>query len=134
MSRNTEGLMYLAWDDFDCPLEEGSAFKFMEREPVLILDQAIDMMKRKMFTEIVMAYTSPAYANKKGLSKNDSHRVGKAVLLKVPDAKKKHDLLTALLALGARRIALQGNRNRDHVYYDCDEQKERGIFTWNMRF
>lgn len=131
--RNCEGLMYLTWDMFDSPDQPGSGYKFMEREPVLALDGAIHMMSRKMYTEIVRAYVSPNIARQLGLSMNDSHRIGKAILLRVPDAKKKRDLFEGLIAMGVPRIALQRNGMHDLVYFDTDDQKERGIFNWILK-
>ena len=131
--KDIEGLMYLKWSMFDCPYEPGSGYKFMEREPVLALDRAIHQMQRKMFTKIVLGYTSPHYANKHKMSMNNSHRIGKAILLRVPDAKKKRDLFEGLIAQGVPRIALQKNGNHDLVYFDCDDQKHRGIFNWILK-
>lgn len=133
MDKNCEGLVYLTWDLFDSPDQPGSGYKFMEREPVLILDNAIHMMQRKMFTKVVMGYASPYWANRCKLSINDSHRIGKAITLKCPDAAKKHDLVKALLSLGVERIALQKNGKEELVYFDTDTQKKRGIFTWILK-
>ena len=36
-----EGLDYLQWSLFDSPDEKGSGYKFMEREPVYILDRIV---------------------------------------------------------------------------------------------
>ena len=40
-SFNTEGLSHLYWELFDSADAVGSAFRYMEREPVLILDDII---------------------------------------------------------------------------------------------
>jgi len=124
--------MYLKWSMFDSPDQPGSGYKFMEREPVIALDRAIGLMERKMFTDVVLGYASPYWAKKCRLSMNDSHRVGKAVLLRVPDAKKKWDLFKALLELNVPRLALQRNENSNLVYFDTDDLKHRGIFNWTF--
>ena len=130
--RNCEGLVYLTWDMFDSPDQPGSGYKFMEREPALILDKARQMMQRKMF-DIEVAYTSPSYANKMSYSMNNSHRIGKAILLRVRCPKKKWDLIHALMALNVPRIAVQKNENHELVYFDTDDQKERGFFIWILK-
>jgi len=38
---NCEGLTYLTWDMFDSPDLPNSGYKFMEREPVIILDNIV---------------------------------------------------------------------------------------------
>lgn len=125
--------MYLAWDDFDSPDQPGSGYKYMERECVFVLDRAIEMMQRKMFTEIVIGYASEKWAYKLGLEVYSSHKTGQAVLLKCPDPKKKWDLAKALFAQDVPRIAIQGNRLSEYLYYDIDPLKERGLFSWNFR-
>ena len=131
--RNCEGLTYLTWDMFDSPDQPGSGYKFMEREPVLALDRAIDMMDRKMFNNVVIGYASPYLAKKMNYSINNSHRVGKAILLRVKCPKKKWDLIYALMAQKVPRIALQRNDKNELVYFDMDDQKERGFFNWILK-
>lgn len=132
MSKDTEGLIYLYWSDFDSPDEPGSGYKFMEREPVLMLDRAIHNLQRKPFTKIVRGYVSANRAKRLGLEVHNSHRVGQAILLRCPDAKKKHDLCTQLFQMGVHRLAIQGNGLSEYLYFDMDTLKERGMFSWNM--
>ena len=42
-----EGLDYLQWSLFDSPDEKGSGYKFMERQPVYILDRIVKRTRRK---------------------------------------------------------------------------------------
>lgn len=128
--RNCEGLMYLTWDMFDSPDQPGSGYKFMEREPVLALDRAIHLQKRKMFTEILIGYVSPHQARKLSLSMNDSHRIGKAITLRSACPKKRIDLIEGLVLQGIKRIAV--DKREEKVYFDTDDQKQRGLFIWNL--
>ena len=53
---NCEGLTFLTWDMFDSPDLPNSGYKFMEREPVLLLDRIV---KRTRITlNIILGYTS----------------------------------------------------------------------------
>ena len=131
--RNCEGLMYLTWDMFDSPDQPGSGYKFMEREPVLLLDGVLHITDRKNFTKIVRAYVTPSAAKRLALSMNDSHRIGKAILLRVPCPKKKKKLIKALLELGAWRVAVQRNGKNELVYFDTDEQQEEGFYQWILK-
>ncbi len=130
---NTTGLVYLNWDMFDSPDQPGSGYKFMERETVLVLDRAIGMMQRMMFSEVIIGYASEQLAHKLGLEVYSSHKTGQAVLLRCPSPKKKWDLAKALFAQDVPRIAIQGNRLSEYLYYDIDPLKERGLFSWNFK-
>ena len=80
---NTTGLEFLTWDMFDCPNAggEGTGMKFMERKPVLLLDQYVKETGRNL--TINLGYVSKHYANWNALPSNSSHRVGLAVRVKV---------------------------------------------------
>ena len=121
---DTEGLDYLQWSLFDSPDEKGSGYRFMEREPVYILDRIVKKTRRNF--NILLGYTTPKYANKFGLSTKDSHRIGRAVRLKILNPKKRMDLVRLLVLEGVTRIAIA----KDLVYYDTDDLKERGLFLW----
>ena len=119
-----EGLDYLQWSLFDSPDEKGSGYKFMEREPVYILDRIVKKTRRNF--NIILGYTTPSYANKYGLSSKDSHRVGRAVRLRILNPQKRMDLVRLLILEGVTRIAVA----KDIVYYDTDDLKERGLYIW----
>ena len=114
---NTEGLDYLTWDMFDCPYEKGSAVKFMERLPVLILDKYVK--KTRCIIEIDLAYTSPKYADAYPLPSRSSHRVGNAVRIRCLNEKKRMKLIAFLVIEGVRRISF----TNDDVYFDTDGLK-----------
>jgi len=114
---NTSGLTHLTWDLFDCPLQEGSAIKFMERTPVLLLDKYVRKTGRTL--TINLAYTSPEFAKKKPLPSKSSHRVGLAVRVKCLNSKFRMQLISFLLFEGVRRISF----SRDEIYFDTDPLK-----------
>lgn len=109
---------------FDSPDQRGSAFKYMERQPVFILDDIV--REHRMNLKIELGYCSKTYADKIYLPTMDSHRIGKAVRLRVTNAKKKYDLISSLIVRGVSRIGI----GKDVVYFDTDDQKPRGIFLW----
>ena len=122
--QNREGLMYLTWDQFDSPDSPGSGYKFMEREPVLILDQIVNKIKRNL--DITLGYTSKVYADKISLPSQDSHRVGKAIRVRVLNSKKRYDFVKHLILFDIKRIAV----SRDTVYFDTDSLKEPHLYLW----
>lgn len=119
-----EGLDYLQWSMFDSPDEIGSGYKFMERQPVYILDKIVKKTRRNF--DVLLGYTSPSYANKIPLATNNSHRIGKAIKLRVLNPKKRMDLVRLLILEGVSRVAI----SRDEVYFDTDDLKERGLYLW----
>lgn len=113
--RNCEGLEYLTWDMFNCPRAKGeSGYKFMEREPVYILDSIVKHLRRSF--QVELGYTSQAYADQIGLTSFDSHRIGKAIRLRVLNPKKRFQIVSELILRGVRRISL----SYETVYFDTD--------------
>ena len=121
---NKEGLTYLNWELFDSPDKEGSGYMFMEREPVYILDTLIHMLKCKV--NIILGYASKEYADKIRLGTKDSHRLGKAIRLRVVGNKKRLKIVKTLIELGVKRIAV----SRDTVYFDTDTFKPDEFILW----
>jgi len=117
LNNNTEGLKYLQWSDFDCPLEEGSGYRFMERLPVLLLDRYIT--KTRYNIEVLEAYMSPKYADKFKPSRS-SHRVGHAIRVKITAPDKRMKFVSFLIHQGVRRIGFDDIS----VYYDTDDLKK----------
>lgn len=119
-----EGLDYLQWSMFDSPDQIGSGYKFMERQPVYILDRIVKKTRRNF--DILLGYSSPEYSKKILLPTNNSHRIGKAIKLRVLNHRKRMDLIRLLVLEGVTRIAV----SKDTVYYDTDDLKERGLYLW----
>ncbi len=112
---NTVGLSHLYWELFDSPDYTGSGFKFMEREPVLILD---DIMKvyRNWRPTIIQAYTSKQYSDLIGLPSISPYRVGKGIMLKCLNSKKRMFIVKNLILRGVERIAI----NEKYIEFDTD--------------
>lgn len=122
--RNCEGLLFLTWDKFDSPDSNGSGYKYMEREPVLILDEVI--RKTRAHLDIEMGYVTKTYGDNKRLASIDSHRVGKAIRLRIVGHKKRMKIVKALIEEGVTRIAL----GRETLYFDTDELKPDAFYLW----
>lgn len=122
--QNCEGLTYLTWDMFDSPDSKGSGFRFMEREPVLILDAIV--RKTQAVMNVELGYVSKPLADKMGLVSMDSHRVGKAVRLRCVGHKKRMVIIKGLIEFGVQRIAV----NRETVYFDTDDLKDKAFYLW----
>ena len=122
---NTEGLKYLKWSDFDCPLEEGSGYRFMERLPVLILDMYIT--KTRYNIDVLEGYMSPKYADKIKPSRS-SHRVGHAIRVSITAPDKRMKFIAFLIHQGVRRIGF----DEVSVYYDTDDLK-RPFLTYGFK-
>ena len=100
---DTEGLDYLQWS---------------------ILDRIVKKTRRNF--DILLGYASPDYAKKLLLTTNNSHRIGRAIKLRVLNPKKRMDLIRLLILEGVSRVAI----SRDEVYFDTDDLKERGLYLW----
>ena len=122
--QNCEGLEYLTWDMFDSPDSPGSGYNFMEREPVLILDAIVK--KTRWNLKINRAYMSKTAADKAHLTTKNSHRVGKAVELRVTNAKQRMRIIELLAAYGVKRIGV----SKDQLYFDTDDLKPPAFMLW----
>ena len=119
-----EGLDYLQWSQFDSPDKEGSGYLYMERVPVKILDDCIKQYR--FILDIKMGYTSEAYANKISLTMRDSHRIGRAIRVRILNPDKRFKLVSALILRGVKRIAV----SKDMVYFDTDSLKPNMLAIW----
>ena len=113
--KDIEGLEYLRWSQFDCPYEKGSGHKFMEREPVLILDRVVK--STRMTLEIELGYTSPRYAKDYNIISTNPHRIGKAIKIKCLCPKKRNKLITQLVKKGAKSFVVTPKS----VTFDTDD-------------
>jgi hypothetical protein len=112
--QDCEGLEYLTWSQFDSPDTPGSGYRFMEREPVLILD-SITKSTRWEF-DIIMGYMSETAANKASLPAKDLHRIGKAIRIRILNPYKRMILIKYLVLHGVESIAV----DRQTVYFDTE--------------
>jgi hypothetical protein len=111
---DTEGLKVLKWSMFDSPEELGSGKRFMESEPVFILDKIFDRERLRGFIEL--GYTSKPYADRMLLSTDNPHRLGKAVKFRCINKHHRFRLVRGLIQYGVERIHLF----KDSIYFDTD--------------
>lgn len=114
-TNNTTGLQNLYWELFDSPDANGSGFRYMEREPVLILDDIITEHYHYI-PKILLGYTSKAVADSLGLPSISPYRVGKGIMLRVTNATARMFLVENLIIRGVKRIAVSD----DNVEFDTD--------------
>lgn len=111
---DTEGLSVLKWSMFDSPDKLGSGKRFMETEPVAILDEIYKRERLRGFIE--MGYCSKAYADKIMLPSNSAHRVGMAVKLRCINGNSRFRIVKGLIQYGIERIKLFD----ESIYFDTD--------------
>lgn len=119
-----EGLRVLRWSMFDSPDSPGSGYRFMEREPVIVLDRACHRYEYK--PNVVLGYTSKSVADHLLLASNDSHRVGKAIRIRCVGNRKRLNYIRALMEQGVMRFAVA----RDFLYFDVDTLKPPAFLIW----
>lgn len=114
-NKNTTGLRHLYWELFDSSDSVGSGFMYMEREPVLILDDIIAAYPKWRPT-IQLAYTSKPVSDLLGLTTFSPYRVGKGVRLKCTNSKKRIFIVRELILRGVERMAI----NEKYIEFDTD--------------
>lgn len=112
---NRQGLKHLYWELFDSPDAPGSAFRYMEREPVLILDDIVTEFE-KYRPKIEVAYVSKSYGDLLGLPSSSPHRIGKAIRFRTTNPTQRMFIVTELIRRGVSRIGV----GKEHVYFDTD--------------
>ena len=119
-----EGLQVLKWSMFDCPhLGLGSGKRYMERLPVMILD---DICREERLTpNVLLGYVSKSYADRHSLPLRDSHRVGLAVKIKTRCSRVRFKYMRSLIVRGVSRIKI----NYDFIYFDVDDLQKMGLFV-----
>lgn len=109
---------------FDCPhLGLGSGKRYMERLPVLVLDDIC--REERLRPNIALGYVSESYADRHSLPARDSHRVGLAVKLKTSCSRVRFKYMRSLIVRGVSRIRI----SREYIYFDVDDLKEMGLFV-----
>lgn len=123
--QNIEGLEYLQWSMFDSPDSPGSGYRFMEREPVLILDKVVK--STRLNVKVELGYVTPRYADSIRLVSTDSHRIGQAIRIRCTQPTVRMKLVEWLLKHGAYNIAI----GFKCIYFDQDRQKKRTLRLWD---
>ena len=109
-----QGLRILKWSMFDSPDKLGSGKKFMESDPVGILDRVF--YKERLKGYIHLGYTSKPYADRIGLGLNSEHRVGKAIKFRCINPSHRFRLVRGLIQYGIERIRLTD----EYIYFDTE--------------
>ena len=109
-----EGLKILKWSMLDSPDSLGSGKRFMESEPVFILDTVF--YKERLKGYIHLGYTSKGYADRIGLRVNSEHRVGKAIKFKCINPSHRFRIVRGLIQYGVERIRLYDQS----IYFDTE--------------
>ena len=112
-----EGLSILKWSMFDSPDLLGSGKRFMESEPVWILDEVFRTERLKGY--IHLGYTSKTYADKIGLGLESEHRIGKAIKFKCINPSHRLRFVRSLMQYGIERITIYDNS----IYFDTENMK-----------
>jgi len=113
--KDIEGLTYLTWNAFDSYDSEGSGFRYMEREVVLILDDII--REHPHFRpQIELGYASKKIGDLLGLPTSSPYRVGKGIRIRILNPKKRMFLIKNLIIRGVDRIAV----NEKYIEFDTD--------------
>ena len=99
---------------FDSPDSFGSGKRFMENEPVVILDRVFKKERLRGFIEI--GYTSKPYADKLRLADNSGHRVGKSIKFRCINPSYRMRIVKGLILYGVERIHLY----KESIYFDTD--------------
>ena len=121
--KDIEGLRYLTWNAFDSPDSVGSGFRFMEREPVLILDDIIREFPHYR-PAVEIGYVSKPIGDLLGLPTSSPYRVGKGIRLRTPNPKKRMFIIKNLILRGVTRIAI----NINYVEFDTDNYLKQDAF------
>jgi hypothetical protein len=109
-----EGLKILKWSMFDSPDLLGSGKRFMESEPVWILDDVFRTERLKGY--IHLGYTSKAYADRIGLGLESEHRIGKAIKFKCINPSHRFRFVRGLIQRGIERITIYD----ESIYFDTE--------------
>ena len=119
-----EGLSVLRWSMFDCPhLGLGSGKRYMERLPVMILDDVC--REERLKPNVLLGYVSKSYADRHNLPTRDAHRVGLAVKIKTKCSRVRFKYMRSLIVRGVSRIRI----NREFIYFDVDDLQKMGLFV-----
>ena len=123
--KDIDGLTYLTWNAFDSIDSEGSGFKYMEREIVLVLDDIIREYPHYR-PAIELGYVSSSVGDLLGLPTSSPYRVGKGIRLRVLSPSKRMFIVRNLIIRGITRIAV----NMSYVEFDTDNYlKEDSLYV-----
>lgn len=111
------------YNEFDCYLQEGSGYRHMDREFLLMIDEMQE--KTTLQIRVMRGYVSPQMAERVGLPKDHPHLLGRAACIWCKDPKKRIVLVAALLEVGFHRIGI----GPDYLYFDNDEARPAQLYV-----
>lgn len=115
-ANDREGLRHLRWSMFDSPDAPGSGWRYMERQPVLILDDICTEEVGRVSVKVDYAYLSKPMAEALSVPYSSPHLVGRAVRLRVTNPKARMKWVKHLVLRGVTRIGV----GMEHVYFDTE--------------
>jgi len=117
---------YFSFDEFDCPTQLGSGYKYMDREFIGMLDEARDIAKIRF--KILSGYRTPMYNTTHFMASTTStHLIGRAAHIECFNAKKRLKIVESLSRVGFKRFGL-GSK---YIHVDNDDLKPNMI--WFLR-
>jgi|TARA_X000001382_G_scaffold74676_1_gene52206 uncharacterized protein YcbK (DUF882 family) len=117
---------YFSFDEFDCPTQSGSGYKYMDREFIEMLDEARDIARIRF--KILSGYRTPLYnTNHFMASTTSTHLIGRAAHIECVNANKRLKIVEALSMVGFKRLGL-GSK---YIHVDNDDLKPNMI--WFLR-
>ena len=112
--------------EFDSPDLPGSGAKYMNIDFLDKLDYAADICKLQFI--IIEGYRTKRENLRLCGASNNSHLVGKAVVLQCKSANKRYKMIAALLESGITRIGI--SRDQKSIYCDSDDLKKDMIWLY----
>lgn len=117
---------YFRFEEFDCPREIGSGYKYMDREFIDMLDEARDIAKIRF--KITSGYRSKSYNSTHWMaSSTSSHLIGRAAHIECVNAGKRLKIIEALSMVGFKRFGLHPK----YIHVDNDDLKPPMIWFIN---
>jgi len=107
-------------NEFDSPDLVGSG-QFMDKDFLSMLDTARDIANTSFV--ITSGYRTESHNKKVGGVSNSSHRIGRAADISCRDARKRSQIITALLAAGFTRIGVGST----FIHVDNDNLKSQDV-------
>ena len=112
--------------EFDSPDLPGSGAKYMNREFLDMLDYAADICKLQFI--IMDGYRTNKQNTRLSGASNNSHLIGRAVVLQCKNANKRYKMIAALLESGFTRIGI--GKDQKTIYCDNDDHKPDMIWLY----
>lgn len=110
-------IRYFDYTEFDCYTSLNSGYRHMDREFLLMIDEARYIAGIQF--KILRGYVTPAHAERLSLPKDHPHLIGRAACIWCKDASKRLKIVASLMEVGFQRIGIAP----DHIYVDNDDSR-----------